>query len=149
MQLAEAMDIKYEQVMARVVDTDTVSYNDVTGGSRTTFANRSGRLQPWPAAPERDEARLADQWEVSASDVTYEDGTFSAGGESAPFAEAAGLVQREEPLMASSTVHPQDFGPGFSTQCVDIEVDPETGKITILRYNDSPGRRQSHSPLLC
>ena len=43
-------------------------------------------------------------------------------------------MQRDEPLMASSTVHPQDFGPGFSTQCVDIEVDPDTGKITILRY---------------
>ena len=79
-------------------------------------------------------SRLADQWEVAAGDVSYEEGTFSAGSESVSFAEAAGLVQREEPLMASSTVHPQDFGPGFSTQCVDIEVDPDTGKITILRY---------------
>jgi len=134
MQLAEAMDIEYEQVKARVVDTDTVSYNDVTGGSRTTFATGLAAYNLGRQLLKEMKSRLADQWEVEAGDVSYEDGTFSAGSESVPFVEAAGLVQREEPLMASSTVHPQDFGPGFSTQCVDIEVDPDTGKITILRY---------------
>ncbi len=134
MQLAEAMDIEYEMVKARVVDTDTVSYNDVTGGSRTTFATGLAAYNLGQQLIKEMKSRLADQWDVGAGDVSYEDGTFSAGGESLPFVEAAGLVQREEPLMASSTVHPQDFGPGFSTQCVDIEVDPETGKITILRY---------------
>ena len=134
MQLAEAMDIEYEQVKARVVDTDTVSYNDVTGGSRTTFATGLAAYNLGRQLLKEMKSRLADQWEVAAGDVSYEEGTFSAGSESVSFAEAAGLVQREEPLMASSTVHPQDFGPGFSTQCVDIEVDPDTGKITILRY---------------
>ncbi len=134
MQLAEAMDIEYEQVKARVVDTDTVSYNDVTGGSRTTFATGLAAYNLGQQLLKDMKSRLADQWEVASADVRYEDGTFSAGSESVPFVEAAGLVQREEPLMASSTVHPQDFGPGFSTQCVDIEVDPDTGKITILRY---------------
>ena len=134
MQLAEAMDIEYEQVKARVVDTDTVSYNDVTGGSRTTFATGLAAYNLGRQLLKEMKSRLADQWEVAAGDVSYEEGTFSAGSESVAFAEAAGLVQREEPLMASSTVHPQDFGPGFSTQCVDIEVDPDTGKITILRY---------------
>ncbi|MDE0311883.1 MAG: xanthine dehydrogenase family protein molybdopterin-binding subunit [Caldilineaceae bacterium] len=134
MQLAEAMDIEYEQVKARVVDTDTVSYNDVTGGSRTTFATGLAAYNLGQQLLKEMKSRLADQWEVAAADVSYEDGTFSAGSECVPFVEAAGLVQREEPLMASSTVHPQDFGPGFSTQCVDIEVDPDTGKITILRY---------------
>ena len=134
MQLAEAMDIEYEQVKARVVDTDTVSYNDVTGGSRTTFATGLAAYNLGRQLLKEMKNRLADQWEVAAADVSYEEGTFSAGSESVSFAEAAGLVQREEPLMASSTVHPQDFGPGFSTQCVDIEVDPDTGKITILRY---------------
>ncbi len=134
MQLAEAMDIEYEQVKARVVDTDTVSYNDVTGGSRTTFATGLAAYNLGRQLLKEMKNRLADQWEVAAADVCYEEGTFSAGSESVSFAEAAGLVQREEPLMASSTVHPQDFGPGFSTQCVDIEVDPDTGKITILRY---------------
>ncbi|MCY3902828.1 MAG: xanthine dehydrogenase family protein molybdopterin-binding subunit [Caldilineaceae bacterium] len=134
MQLAEAMDIGYEQVKARVVDTDTVSYNDVTGGSRTTYSTGLAAYNLGQQLKEEMKRRLADQWDVAAADISYEDGVFAAGSESMPFAEAAGVVQREEPLMASSTVHPQDFGPGFSTQLVDIEIDPETGKITILRY---------------
>lgn len=134
MQLAEAMDISYEQVSARVVDTDTVSYNDVTGGSRTTFATGLAAFNLGQQLKQEMKRRLAEQWEVAAENVTYEDGVFSGGDGSLPFVEAAGLVLREEPMMASSTVHPQDFGPGFSTQCVDVEVDPETGKITILRY---------------
>ena len=134
MQLAEAMDIEYEHVRARVVDTDTVSYNDVTGGSRTTFATGLAAYNLGQQLKGEMKRRLAEHWDVAPEDVSYEDSVFSAGDESLPFVEAAGLVQRDEPMMASSTVHPQDFGPGFSTQCVDIEVDPETGKITILRY---------------
>ena len=134
MQLAEAMDIDYEQVKARVVDTDTVAYNDVTGGSRTTFATGLAAYNLGQKLKKEMKRRLADLWDVSPQDVCYENGVFCAGDESLPFVEAAGVVQRVEPLMASSTVHPQDFGPGFSTQCVDVEVDAETGKITILRY---------------
>ncbi len=36
--------------------------------------------------------------------------------------------------MASATTHAQEYGPGFATHVVDVEVDPETGKVTILRY---------------
>ncbi len=134
MQLAEALEIGYEQVKTRVVDTDTVAYNDVTGGSRTTFATGWAAYDLGQKLKQEMKRRLADVWDVSPQDVSYEDGIFYAGDESLPFVEAANVVQREEPLMASSTVHPQDFGPGFSTQCVDVEIDPETGKITILRY---------------
>jgi len=36
--------------------------------------------------------------------------------------------------VASAAVRPGQNGPGFATHIVDIEVDPETGKVTILRY---------------
>ena len=38
MQFAETLGITYEQVKPLVVDTDSVGFNGVTGGSRTTFA---------------------------------------------------------------------------------------------------------------
>ena len=37
MQLAETLGIAAEDVHPQVVDTDSVGYNDVTGGSRTTY----------------------------------------------------------------------------------------------------------------
>jgi xanthine dehydrogenase molybdenum-binding subunit len=36
--------------------------------------------------------------------------------------------------MASVAKTPTGAGPGFATHIVDVEVDPETGKVTILRY---------------
>ena len=50
MQLAETLGIAYEDVKPIVVDTDSVGYNDVTAGSRTTFATGMavvrGRQEP-------------------------------------------------------------------------------------------------------
>ncbi|HMO54739.1 MAG TPA: xanthine dehydrogenase family protein molybdopterin-binding subunit, partial [Tepidiformaceae bacterium] len=39
MQLAETLGIPYESIKPSVVDTDSIGHNDVTGGSRTTFAS--------------------------------------------------------------------------------------------------------------
>ena len=38
MQLAETLGISAEEVRPHVVDTNSVGYTQVTGGSRTTFA---------------------------------------------------------------------------------------------------------------
>ena len=38
------------------------------------------------------------------------------------------------PVVASAAVRPSNPGPGFAAHVVDVEVDPETGKVQILRY---------------
>jgi CO/xanthine dehydrogenase Mo-binding subunit len=38
------------------------------------------------------------------------------------------------PIMVSASVQPETYGPTFATHIVDVEVDPDTGKVTILRY---------------
>lgn len=135
MQFAEAIGIEYEQVKPRVVDTDSVAYNDVTGGSRTTFGTGWAAYELGQQMRDEMQRRLAQIWEVDADEVSFEGATFSAGEQKLDFAAAAAEIYRTgEPLMVSTTVYPQDFGPGFSAQCADVEIDPETGKITILRY---------------
>src|SRR5207249_10002213 len=37
-------------------------------------------------------------------------------------------------IMGRASVDPAGVGGGFATHVVDVEVDPETGKVTILRY---------------
>jgi CO/xanthine dehydrogenase Mo-binding subunit len=37
-------------------------------------------------------------------------------------------------VTVSASVHPEGFGPGFAAHIVDVQVDPETGKVDILRY---------------
>jgi CO/xanthine dehydrogenase Mo-binding subunit len=38
------------------------------------------------------------------------------------------------PLTYAASVNAGGMAPGFSTQFCDVEVDPETGKVTILRF---------------
>ena len=38
------------------------------------------------------------------------------------------------PIIASAGVNPGGAGPSLATHIVDVEVDPDTGKVTILRY---------------
>src|SRR5437899_11434569 len=38
------------------------------------------------------------------------------------------------PLTAAASVNAGGQAPGFTTQFCDVEVDPETGKVTILRF---------------
>ena len=50
------------------------------------------------------------------------------------FKEAAKELNRHGPIMTSVAETPKGAGPAFATHIVDVEVDPETGKVTILRY---------------
>jgi hypothetical protein len=37
-------------------------------------------------------------------------------------------------IVAAAAVNPSAVAPGFATQFCDVEVDPETGKVKILRF---------------
>ncbi len=134
MQLAESLGIDYAQVKPRIGDTDSVSYNDVTGGSRTTFATGWAAYDLGQKLEAEMKLRLAQRWEVSPESIVRSGGGFAAGDRRVDFAEASKLVCEDAPLMVSTTVHPKGYGAAFSVQCADVEVDPDTGKVTVLRY---------------
>ena len=134
MQLAESLGIDYAQVKPRIGDTDSVSYNDVTGGSRTTFATGWAAYDLGQKLEAEMKLRLAQRWEVSPESIVRSGGGFAAGDRRVDFAEASKQACEDAPLMVSTTVHPKGYGAAFSVQCADVEVDPDTGKVTVLRY---------------
>lgn len=146
MQLAETLGISAQAVKPTVVDTDSVGYNDVTGGSRTTFGTGWAAYELGLNLRKEMTARVAELWEVEPGDVTYADGVFAAGEQRMTFKEAAAKLNEDRPIMASATTHAQEYGPGFATHCVDVEVDPETGKVTILRYTAAQDVGQAVHP---
>jgi xanthine dehydrogenase molybdenum-binding subunit len=135
MQLAEALGIPAEDVKPRVADTDSVGYSDVTGGSRTTFATGWAAYELGQRLRGELVQRAALLWEVEPETVRFEQGVFTANGARLTFAELASrLDETGSPVTVSAAVYPEEFGPGFATHIVDVEVDPETGKVQILRY---------------
>jgi len=136
MQLAETLGIRAEDVTPSVVDTDSVGYTDVTGGSRVTYATGIAAYEAARDIQRQMCARAAEMWEVDPADVVYEDGGVKGpDGKSMSFAELAEKCAKHgEPIVGRGAADPQHPGGAFATHCVDVEVDPETGKVEILRY---------------
>jgi len=132
MQLAETIGVSYADIRPQVVGTASVGYNDVTGGSRTTFGTGWAVYEVGKKILAEMRQRAADYWDVSVDDVAVRNGVFSHNGDSMSFRELAGKL--DVPVAVSASVHPQSYGPGFGVHIVDVEVDLETGKVSILRY---------------
>ncbi|MFN3979646.1 MAG: xanthine dehydrogenase family protein molybdopterin-binding subunit [Caldilinea sp.] len=132
MQLAETLGISYEDIRPQVVGTASVGYNDVTGGSRTTFGTGWAVYEVGKKILAEMRQRAAEYWDVPVESVQVADGAFAHNGDQMSFRELAGKL--DTPVTASASVHPQNYGPGFGVHIVDVEVDVETGKVEILRY---------------
>jgi CO/xanthine dehydrogenase Mo-binding subunit len=138
MQLAEALGIRAEDVRPVVGDTDTVGYTDVTGGSRVTFATGWAAYEAAQDIKRQLIARAALLWGVQPEEVAYEGGALrclSDDGKRLTFKELAEKLHATGgTIVGRASVDPQGVGGAFGTHVVDVEVDPETGKVTVLRY---------------
>ncbi len=137
MQLAETLGIPLEAIHPRVADTNAVAYTEGSYGSRTTFATGWVVYELGQKLIALLSERAAILWETSPDQVQFAEGVFShKGGEKRlAFKElAARLDETGSPLMASVSLAAGGAGPAFAVHLVDVEVDPETGKVQILRY---------------
>jgi CO/xanthine dehydrogenase Mo-binding subunit len=137
MQFAEALGIRAEDITPYVVDTDSIAYNDGTGGSRTTFATGWAAYDAAMSVRQQMIERAATHWEIPEDDITYEDGEFSSTSDPTKrmtFKELAGQLQRcGGPVVGRVSTSGKRAGPAFALCIFDVEVDPDTGKVDILR----------------
>jgi CO/xanthine dehydrogenase Mo-binding subunit len=138
MQLAEALGIRAEDVRPVVGDTEGIGYTDVTGGSRVTFATGWAAYEAAQDIKRQMIARAAQIWEVSPDGVEYEGGVLRCRSDASKrltFKElAAQLHATGGTIVGRASVDPPGAGGAFATHIADVEVDPETGKVTLLRY---------------
>ena len=138
MQAAEVLGIRAEEVQPTVVDTDSVGYTAVTGGSRTTFATGYAAIEAARDVVRQMRERAARIWEVDVESVEAESGVFRCKTNpklQLTFKELAGQLSASGgPVVGRATVNPKGVGGSFAGNIVDVEVDPETGKVTLLRF---------------
>ena len=84
-------------------------------------------------------SRAASLWACEESDVQYSDGVInhiSDDEKKLTFAElAAKQMETGGPMQGKGTVMSRTPGAAFGVHIVDVEVDPDTGKVYILRYS--------------
>ena len=137
MQAAEILGIKAEDVSPTVVDTDTIGWTGVTGGSRTAFDTGLVAIQASEEIIRLMKARAAITWEMKEEDVSFDHGTFLCAKteDTISFKDlSARLMRTGGPVTCSVSAASPGSGPIIAGNLVDVEVDPETGKVDILRF---------------
>ena len=138
---AETLGIDVADVRPIVADTASLGYTFLTGGSRVTFATGMAVIEASKQIAEELRQRAAKIWDISVDAVVWEDGYAKPAGANAGDFEplsiddiAAQAGKTGGPISANAALNAQGAGPGFGTHICDVEVDPETGRVTILRY---------------
>ena len=136
---ADMLQLPPERVSARVTDTSSSTYTDVTGGSRTVYTQSQAVYNACEKVLNEMKALAADQLKLSEDDIAYADGVFSAKGNpetSLPWDELAARSRTRGggPISGYGASGRLKGAPAFAAHLADVEVDPDTGKVRILRY---------------
>ena len=134
---AEVLGLAVTDVRPITADTDSIGHTDVTGGSRVTFATGMAVYEAAKDAERQLIERAAKVWEKKPEEVEFRDGMLHAKGNGVPPMSIKQLAPRFSrtggPITGRASVNARGVGPGFATTLVDVEVDPDTGKVHLLR----------------
>ncbi len=141
MMTAETLGIELDKVRPLVGDTSALGYNMLTGGSRVTFA---GGIAVVGAAEDLIRQlceRAALTWDLPLNDVEWVEGEArpanGRAGSEAPMSMAEiakDMAKSGGPIVGRHSTNAQGAGPSFGTHVVDVDVDRETGRVSVTRY---------------
>jgi xanthine dehydrogenase molybdenum-binding subunit len=134
---AEFLGVRSDQIRPTVADTDSIGSTDPTAGSRTGAAAGLASMKAAEDAIRQLKERAAKMWEVSPEDVDWIDGkAVSKNNGKAPLtiAEIASKAFRTGgPIVGRADIMAPGGGPNYSAVLVDVEIDPDTSKVQVLR----------------
>ncbi len=137
-QMAEVLGIPVEDINPHIGDTDSIGFTSNTGGSGVTFKTGFASYTAAQDIKQQMMERAARLWEVTVDDVEYVDGVLQHKSDPELRLTFQQMAARQNatggPIVGSAGVNPGGAGPAIGTHIVDLEVDPDTGKVTILRY---------------
>ena len=136
--LAEVLSIPMEDIKPQVGDTDSIGFTSNTGGSSATFKSGWAAYEAGQDVKRQMVERAAKIWDIPAEDVEYANGVLQHKSDQElklTFKQlAARQVGTGGPIVGRAGVNPPGAGPSIAVHMVDVEVDPETGKVDVVRY---------------
>jgi CO/xanthine dehydrogenase Mo-binding subunit len=138
---AELLGIDYGKVQVLIGDTSTIGFSNLTGGSRVTYASAMVVTTATQNVIKTLRERAARIWKIDAEAVTWENGEARPAGDNAgkfpPLTLAQIAAQANAtggPIGAGSQQTTAGAEGGFATHICDVEVDRDTGKVSVTRY---------------
>ena len=138
MHIAEVLGIPATDIKPSIADTDSIGYSSGAGGSGVTFKMGTAVYLAGEDVRNQLVARAARIWDVDEELVEYSDGELRHKEDSELKMTLKQIARRLNgtggPIVGRGTANPSGVGNAFGLHIVDVEVDPETGKVEILRY---------------
>ncbi|MFI5002733.1 MAG: xanthine dehydrogenase family protein molybdopterin-binding subunit, partial [Reyranellales bacterium] len=135
--LSTRLGVPNEKIHLRQGDTDLIAFGGGHGSSRATYM---GGTAMWRASDEiikKGTALAADALEASEADIKFEDGSFVVSGTD----RAIGLLEvaaigrdKGKPLDTYHFWKREHLTFPNGAHVVEVEVDAETGRVTLDRY---------------
>jgi carbon-monoxide dehydrogenase large subunit len=138
-------------------DTDTIPVGGGTGGARSLYSEGQALLKTSESIIRKGTQAAAEELEAAAADITFSDGQFSIVGtdRSIDILTLAATQRRKaaagQPATILDTAEVADIpAHTFPNGChiAEVEVDPETGVIELVRYSVSDDVGKAINPLI-
>lgn len=114
-------------------DTDNIAYGTGTGACRSIIVGGSAVAETTDRVIEEGQNIAATMLEAAVEDIEFHDGRFSVAGTDRGMS-FGDIVEHSGGIVARDRFKPHDFTYPNGTHCCELEVDPETGAVTLDRY---------------
>jgi CO/xanthine dehydrogenase Mo-binding subunit len=141
MMAAEELSVPLDKIRVQIGDTNSLGYNFLTGGSRATFSSGMATVEAARDIQKEACKRAAQLWDLPVDAVEWSGGAVRPAGPNAgkhtpmTLANIAAIAGKTGgPIVGYSRINAHGAAPSFATHIADVEVDPETGRVQVLRY---------------
>jgi carbon-monoxide dehydrogenase large subunit len=140
---ADRLGIDGEKIRVRQGDTDTIPVGGGTGGARSLYSEGQAIVKTAESIIVKGKQAAADAMEAAVADITFADGRFTIAGTDRGIDIidlAATLRQKAAAGQAVATLDTAEVAAvdfhTFPNGChmAEVEIDPETGVTTVVRY---------------
>lgn len=149
--LADALNMRHEDIRIAMTDTQSAPYDYGSQGSRTLFNVGNACLKAAEDFTRQIKEMAGRFYEASATDIQLRNSGVQIGDKNVPLADIAKLINfREGGLLARGTTNtpgpnfdasrvnnhtlPAWANPSFFCHAAKVRADPDTGEITIEDY---------------
>jgi CO/xanthine dehydrogenase Mo-binding subunit len=141
MMAAEELQVPLDKIRVQIGDTNSLGYNFLTGGSRATFSSGMATVEAAREIKKEAMKRAAAMWELPPDAVEWEGNGVRPAGSNAGKHKPMSLTDIAKlagktggPIVGYSRMNAHGAAPSFATHIADVEVDPDTGKVSVVRY---------------
>jgi CO/xanthine dehydrogenase Mo-binding subunit len=136
---ADELQIAPQEIAVTVGDTDTAPYADLSGGSRITYTMSAAVHQACQDVIAQLKERAAEKLKVATDEIEYGEKRLWVKNDPQKAVSLKDLARESValgrgPIVGKGSTTRMQPAPAYAAHVADVEVDPDTGKVKILRY---------------